>query len=62
MRIRAEHRIRVVTEPGRHDVDGDARRERQRDFMLALSDAADMKAPKPERKTAAPIRIATFEA
>jgi len=30
--------------------------------MLALSDAADMQAPKPERKTAAPIQIATFEA
>ena len=37
-------------------------RAESRDFMLALFDAADKQAPKPERKTAAPIQIATFEA
>ena len=37
-------------------------RAESRDAMLALFDAADKQAPKPERKTAAPIQIATFEA
>ena len=37
-------------------------RAESRDLMLALFDAADKQAPKPERKTATPIQIATFEA
>ena len=37
-------------------------RTQAREQMLALFDAADKQAPKPERKTAAPIQIATFEA
>jgi hypothetical protein len=37
-------------------------RAEARAAMLALFDAADKQAPKPERKTAAPIQIATFEA
>jgi hypothetical protein len=37
-------------------------RAQSRDLMLALFEAADKQAPKPERKTPAPIQIATFEA
>ena len=37
-------------------------RAESRDLMLALFEAADKQAPKPERKTATPIQIATFEA
>lgn len=37
-------------------------RPESRDHMLALFEAADKQAPKPERKTATPIQIATFEA
>ena len=37
-------------------------RVESREFMLRLFDATDKQAPKPERKAATPIQIATFEA
>jgi hypothetical protein len=49
-------RVRVVTDPELAHV-----REAAYKSILAAFDAADRHAPKPERKTAAPVQIASFE-
>jgi hypothetical protein len=61
---RAEPTLTGMSEDGDHRERAhlDRVRAESRDLMLALFDAADKQAPKPERKTAAPIQIATFEA
>jgi HK97 family phage prohead protease len=62
---RAESTLTGMSENGDHRDEKaylDRVHAQSRDLMLALFDAADKQAPKPERKAAAPIQIASFEA